>query len=108
MSKIGELALLLAETVAEKKSIYAGVPSRGDDPKEKQYLQLSGRILLVFMFMNLVNSSSAQVTLVQWISVTGNTATPYILLGYIRSSGNAAGHSTWITTGPLCSSWIQN
>ena len=28
MSKIGELALLLAETVAEKKSIYAGVPSR--------------------------------------------------------------------------------
>ena len=56
MSKIGELALLLAETISEKKSIYAGVPTMGEDPKEKQYLQLSGRILLVLMFMNLVNS----------------------------------------------------
>ena len=56
MSKIGELALLLAETISAKKSIYAGVPTMGEDPKEKQYLQLSGRILLVLMFMNLVNS----------------------------------------------------
>ena len=56
MSKIGELSLLLAQTLAEKKTIYAGVPSFGDDPKEKQYLQLSGRILLVLMFMNLLNS----------------------------------------------------
>ena len=56
MSKVGELALLLAETITEKKSIYAGVPSRGEDPKEKQYLQLAGRILLVLMFMNLIYS----------------------------------------------------
>ena len=53
LALIGALLLVLAESRQEGKSLFAGVPSLGDN-KPKSYLQLTGRILLVFMFATLL------------------------------------------------------
>ncbi|KOB75707.1 Surfeit 4-like protein, partial [Operophtera brumata] len=47
------LLLVLAEARAEGKSLFAGVPSLGEN-KPKTYLQLAGRVLLAFMFVTLL------------------------------------------------------
>merc|ERR1719352_151576 len=49
----GALLLVLAESKVEDKSLFAGVPSLGEN-KTKSYLQLAGRILMVFMFLTLL------------------------------------------------------
>ncbi|CAE1317372.1 ERV29 [Acanthosepion pharaonis] len=49
----GGVLLLLAESKAEGRSLFAGLPSLGED-NPKQYMQLSGRILLVLMFLTLL------------------------------------------------------
>merc|ERR1719270_3274196 len=45
----GALLLVLAESRSEGRSLFPGVPSLGEN-KPKEYMQLVGRILLVFMF----------------------------------------------------------
>ncbi|XP_053318900.1 surfeit locus protein 4-like isoform X2 [Spea bombifrons] len=49
----GGLLLLLAESRSEGKSMFAGVPTVGDN-SPRQYMQLGGRVLLVLMFMTLL------------------------------------------------------
>jgi ER-derived vesicles protein len=49
----GGVILLLAESKAEGRSLFAGLPSLGEN-SQKTYMQLSGRILLVFMFLTLL------------------------------------------------------
>ena len=49
----GALLLVLAESRVEGRSLFPGVPSLGEN-KPKEYLQLTGRILLVFMFVTLL------------------------------------------------------
>jgi ER-derived vesicles protein len=49
----GGVLLLLAESKAEGRSLFAGLPSLGENT-HKTYMQLSGRILLVFMFLTLL------------------------------------------------------
>lgn len=53
LALIGALLLVLAESRGEAKSLFAGVPSLGEN-KPKNYLQLTGRILLAFMFITLI------------------------------------------------------
>lgn len=53
LALIGALLLVLAESRGEAKSLFAGVPSLGDN-KPKNYLQLTGRVLLAFMFITLI------------------------------------------------------
>lgn len=53
LALIGALLLVLAESRIEGRSLFAGVPSLGDN-KPKNYLQLTGRILLAFMFVTLL------------------------------------------------------
>ena len=80
LALVGAVLLLYSETMQEARTIFAGVPSMGDEPKGKvsyswpqmtflpclttwpksndsfqQYLQLSGRLLLVLMFMTLIH-----------------------------------------------------
>merc|ERR1712004_567048 len=50
----GAVLLVAAEAWAEDKSTIAGVPSVGEDKKPKSYLQLTGRVLLVFLFLSLI------------------------------------------------------
>lgn len=45
--------MLLAEARSEQRSLFAGVPSVGGN-SPKTYLQLTGRVLLVFMFATLI------------------------------------------------------
>lgn len=53
LSLCGAVILLLAESKQEGKSLFAGVPTLGQN-KPKTYMQLSGRLLLVLMFMTLL------------------------------------------------------
>ncbi|UYV70823.1 SURF4 [Cordylochernes scorpioides] len=61
LSLSGALLLLLAEAHQEAKSLFAGVPTLGQN-RPRTYLQLTGRVLLVFMFLTLlrVETSLAQ------------------------------------------------
>ncbi|KAI7691018.1 hypothetical protein SSS_01965 [Sarcoptes scabiei] len=54
MSLCGSLLLLLAESRAEGRSMFAGVPSLGEN-KPKTYMQLLGRILVIFMFVTVIH-----------------------------------------------------
>ena len=53
LALIGALLLVVAESRVDSKSLFAGVPSLGIN-KPKMYLQLAGRVLLVFMFVTLL------------------------------------------------------
>ena len=46
--------LLLAEVTTEAKTMFAGVPSMGGNQKQS-YMQLAGRVLVIFMFITLFN-----------------------------------------------------
>ena len=48
----GGLVLLLAEASTEAKTMFAGVPSLGGNNKQT-YMQLAGRVLVIFMFITL-------------------------------------------------------
>ena len=49
----GALLLIIAESKNQARSLFAGVPSI-DDNRPKNYLQLTGRILIAFMFITLI------------------------------------------------------
>ena len=53
LALVGGVILLLAENKAEGKSLFAGLPSLGENTG-RTYMQLSGRILLVLMFLTLL------------------------------------------------------
>merc|ERR1711936_722473 len=51
----GAVLLVAAEAWAEDdKPTFAGVPTVGEDKRPKSYLQLTGRVLLAFMFLSLI------------------------------------------------------
>ena len=50
----GALLLLLAEVSGEAKTMFAGIPSTGINHKQN-YMQLAGRVLVIFMFLTLFN-----------------------------------------------------
>merc|ERR1712147_188802 len=64
LALIGALLLVLAESRVEGKSLFAGVPSLGEN-KLKMYLQLAGRILLVFMFLTLLRFEMSAMQIIQ-------------------------------------------
>lgn len=53
LSLAGGLLLLLVENKPDAKSLFAGLPTLGDN-KPKNYMQFVGRILLVVMFLTLL------------------------------------------------------
>lgn len=63
------MLLLLAECKQESKSIFAGVPSLGDN-KPKSYMQLTGRILLVFMFLTVLRFELSFFQIIQSVIAT--------------------------------------
>ena len=53
LALIGALLLVVAESRVEGRSLFAGVPSLGEN-KPKNVMQLAGRVLLAFMFITLI------------------------------------------------------
>jgi len=64
LALVGAVLLLLAESKSESRSLFAGVPQL-DTTTPKSYLQLGGRVLLVFMFMTLLHFTFSPVDLIQ-------------------------------------------
>lgn len=64
MSLCGALLLLLAESRVEGRSMFAGVPTWGDN-KPKTYMQLLGRILVVFMFATVLHLETHPLNILQ-------------------------------------------
>jgi len=79
LSLIGALLLVLAESRVEGRSLFAGVPSMGDN-KPKTYLQLTGRILIVFMFVTLLYFELSVLQVIQ--NVIGSLLMLLVTVGY--------------------------
>nr|CAG4637247.1 EOG090X0AUC [Ceriodaphnia reticulata]SVE73117.1 EOG090X0AUC [Ceriodaphnia reticulata] len=79
LALIGALLLVLAESRQEGKSLFAGVPTLGDN-KPKSYLQLTGRILLVFMFATLLRMEFSFMQILQ--NVVGSVLMLLVTVGY--------------------------
>jgi len=75
----GALLLVLAESKVEDKSLFAGVPSLGEN-KTKSYLQLAGRILMVFMFLTLLKFDMAPSQMMQ--NLVGSILMVLVMVGY--------------------------
>jgi len=64
MSLCGALLLLLAECKVEGRSLFAGVPTMGEN-RPKTYMQLTGRILIVFMFATVLRLDTYIIQIIQ-------------------------------------------
>lgn len=64
MSLCGALLLILAESRAEARTMFAGIPSLGEN-KPKVYMQATGRILVVFMFVTVFHFDFHPLALLQ-------------------------------------------
>lgn len=79
LALIGALLLVLAESKSEGRSLFAGVPSLGEN-KPKSFMQLAGRILLVFMFITLIRFefNAAQII----VNIVGSVLMISVTIGY--------------------------
>ena len=78
-SLVGGLVLLLAEVSGEAKSMFAGLPSMGANQKQS-YMQLTGRVLVVFMFLSLITLELSVLRLLEL--VVGGALTVCVAIGY--------------------------
>ncbi|XP_033643226.1 surfeit locus protein 4-like [Asterias rubens] len=79
LALIGGIILLLAESRTEGKSLFAGVPDMGTN-KPKTYMQLSGRLLLVLMFMTLLRFEMTFVQMAQ--NLIGSALIILVAIGF--------------------------
>lgn len=79
LALIGALLLVLAESQSEQRSSIAGIPSLGEN-KPKNYLQLTGRVLLAFMFITLLRFELSVVQMVQ--DLIGSVLMVLVTIGY--------------------------
>ncbi|XP_049844697.1 surfeit locus protein 4 homolog [Schistocerca serialis cubense] len=79
LALIGALALLLAESRNEAKTLFAGVPTLGDN-KPKNILQLTGRVLLAFMYVTLLRFEPSVMQIIQ--DLLGTILIVLVTLGY--------------------------
>lgn len=89
----GGVLLLLAEDRAEGKSLFAGLPSLGEN-SPKQYMQLSGRILLVLMFLTLLRLELDFFHIIQ--NLIGTALIILIAIGY-KTKLSALVLAVWLT-----------
>lgn len=75
----GGLLLLWAESQTEHKSLFAGVPSL-DQKTPKTYMQLAGRILLVFMFLSLLKFDMSPLQIV--MNIVSTALMVMVTIGY--------------------------
>merc|ERR1711860_140109 len=93
LALIGALLLVLAESRSEGKSLFPGVPSLGEN-KPKEYMQLVGRVLLVFMFVTLLRFDMAPMQIIQ--NVVGSVLMILVTVGY-KTKLSAFVLALWLT-----------
>lgn len=79
LALVGAVLLLLAESKSESKSLFAGVPQL-DTTTPKSYMQLGGRVLLVFMFMTLLHFTFNPLDLIQ--NIVGSLLMFLVCIGH--------------------------
>ncbi|XP_012275468.1 surfeit locus protein 4 homolog [Orussus abietinus] len=79
LALIGALLLVLAESRVEGRSLFAGVPTLGDN-KPKNLLQLAGRVLLAFMFVTLIRFEISFMQIMQ--DILGSILMVLVTIGY--------------------------
>jgi uncharacterized membrane protein YphA (DoxX/SURF4 family) len=79
LALIGALLLVLAESRGEARSLFAGVPSLGEN-KPKTFMQLAGRILLAFMFITLIRFEFSIFQIIQ--DILGSILMVLVVVGY--------------------------
>lgn len=80
LALVGAVLLLLAESKSENRSrLFAGVPTL-DVTSPKSYMQLGGRILLVFMFVTLLHFTFSPLDLIQ--NIIGSALMICVAAGY--------------------------
>uniref|UniRef100_A0A8D9FC95 Surfeit locus protein 4 homolog n=1 Tax=Cacopsylla melanoneura TaxID=428564 RepID=A0A8D9FC95_9HEMI len=79
LALVGALLLVLADSHQEARSVFAGVPSIGDN-KPKNYLQLAGRSLLAFMYITLLRFEVSFLQIVQ--DIFGAALMVLVTIGY--------------------------
>ena len=92
LSLIGALLLVLAESRVEDKSLMAGVPNMGEN-KPRMYLQLAGRILLIFMFLTLLSFEMSAMQIIQ--NLVGLLLMVLVTIGY-KTKLSALVLVTWL------------
>lgn len=100
LALIGALLLVLAESRVEGRSLFAGVPSLGEN-KPKTYLQLTGRILLVFLFITLLYFELSVLQVIQ--NIVGSVLMLLVTIGY-KTKLSALILVLWLT----CLNFYQN
>lgn len=76
---VGGVVLLLAENRAEGRSLFAGLPSLGEN-KPRTYMQLGGRLLLVLMFLTLLHFDTSPLYIIE--DIVGTAFVILIAVGY--------------------------
>lgn len=79
LSLSGGLILLLVESKPDAKSLFAGVPTLGDN-KPKNYLQFAGRFLLIIMFLTLIRLDYSIIHII--INFLGTALIILVAVGY--------------------------
>lgn len=95
LSVAGGLLMLLADFYSgQKKKLFAGLPSINETDKST-YLQLFGRILLVFLFLTFVFSGEFSILRLV-VSVVGLIGCVMVVIGF------KAKYTAWILVAILC------
>ena len=71
--------LLLVESKPDAKSLFAGVPTLGDN-KPKNYMQFAGRLLLIVMFLTIIRMDFHPIHMC--INILGTILIVLVAIGY--------------------------
>lgn len=80
LSVMGGLLMVLGDSVVKKSRAFAGLPSL-DEKDKRMYIQLSGRILLIFLFIGFVFSGEWSLWRV-FVSLLGFVACVMVVVGF--------------------------
>jgi len=80
LALFGGLILLLAESRQEARSVFAGVPTLDTQNKPKTYMQLTGRVLLLLMYLTCLKFDMSFFHIV--FNLTGTVLIMLVTVGY--------------------------
>jgi uncharacterized membrane protein YphA (DoxX/SURF4 family) len=80
LSVVGGLLMVFSETLATKKKLFAGLPSISETDRRK-YVQLAGRILLIFLFIGFIFQGNWSIARV-FVSIVGLGACIMVAVGF--------------------------